>query len=286
MFHVVLHNIYYNICTMPMAMAEMGRPERSGNDRRPAPSPVETKTMTARTRPQVPGANGNRRHVADEPPQRSPTPPRQPKTKVFSPSPSPPPPATPLHRHGRNPPEISLRVLLPLLIVFERRSSADEVNAIVKAAAKAVGLPDGTVSYYALREGSVDDVWVSMRFLDALRDEGFKRLYGMEKPPPRGHPLWQMWREAGRVTIEKKVLGSIVYPILKYVRCDSYHSLFYSCSPHFSKLYIPFLLIHCLGHLEVQGWSTEICQLLSVKGEYFPNTLCTSYTQEFSSVSY
>jgi len=135
------------------------------------------------------------------------------------PSPTLPPsptPSTPLHRHSKNPPEISLRVLLPLLYLLEQKGhDADDINSIVKSAAYTVGMSNSNISYYSLRQASPDDVWVSIRFIDELRNLIFSKLYGMDELPPKDHPLWQMWREAGHVALRKEILGSVLFPVLR-----------------------------------------------------------------------
>jgi len=75
-------------------------------------------------------------------------------------------------------------------------------------------MSNSNVSYYSLRQASPDDVWVSIRFIDELRNLIFSKLYGMDELPPKDHPLWQMWREAGHVALRKEILGSVLFPVL------------------------------------------------------------------------
>ncbi len=109
--------------------------------------------------------------------------------------------------HPDNPPEISLRVLLPLLKLLEQRHGFEQVDRVVSAAGRAVGVTDGSISYASFLESSPDDVWNSLNFHNMLRDEIFSRLYGMDEPPERSHPLWQLWRQAGVYACSSEGLG-------------------------------------------------------------------------------
>ncbi|EJK67466.1 hypothetical protein THAOC_11494, partial [Thalassiosira oceanica] len=111
--------------------------------------------------------------------------------------------------HIDNSPEISLRVLLPLLLILERKFGSDQ------EAGRRVGIIDDSLSYYALRQRSVDDLWVSVKYVLELDRLVFLNLYGLKEPPPRDDSRWQLWRDAGALAVEREGLGSVVYPILK-----------------------------------------------------------------------
>ena len=72
-----------------------------------------------------------------------------------------------------------------------------------------------TLSYHALRQSLPDDIWVSIRFINEVRDLIFSELYGFAEPPEKTHPLWQLWREAGIVAFQKEELGSVAFAVLK-----------------------------------------------------------------------
>lgn len=89
------------------------------------------------------------------------------------------------------------------------------MNFIVKEAGRRVGIIDDSLSYYALRQRSVDDLWVSVKYVLELDRLVFLNLYGLKEPPPRDDYRWQLWRDAGALAVEREGLGSVVYPILK-----------------------------------------------------------------------
>uniref|UniRef100_A0A7S4R8L9 Guanylate cyclase domain-containing protein n=1 Tax=Ditylum brightwellii TaxID=49249 RepID=A0A7S4R8L9_9STRA len=99
-------------------------------------------------------------------------------------------------------PEISLRIILPLLYLLRQKHGDAKVDRLIKS----MGLDPA--------ELNDTEAWVSIKFVCLLRDEIFKQLYGLSEPPSREDPLWQLWRQSGIVGFERALLGDIL-PVLR-----------------------------------------------------------------------
>ncbi|EJK46246.1 hypothetical protein THAOC_35096, partial [Thalassiosira oceanica] len=127
-------------------------------------------------------------------------------------------PATPIHRS--RPSDGSSAISRPgmphgsVIFMLNPILRLNAMNFIVKEAGRRVGIIDDSLSYYALRQRSVDDLWVSVKYVLELDRLVFLNLYGLKEPPPRDDYRWQLWRDAGALAVEREGLGSVVYPIL------------------------------------------------------------------------
>lgn len=92
-------------------------------------------------------------------------------------------------------PDISVRVLAPLLAYLASQVDRETVDGAVRDA----GLEPSQV---------VDpDAWVSGAFAEAFIRAFVRRTHGLDTSPPRSHPVWQLWRMAGRQTVERRAMG-------------------------------------------------------------------------------
>ena len=99
-------------------------------------------------------------------------------------------------------PEVSARVVLPLIHLLRDKHGDGPVDDVILAA----GLDP-----IVLKD---TEAWVSMVFITRLRDEIFQQLYNLHETPPRDHLVWQLYREAGIVGFDRKLLGGI-WPVLR-----------------------------------------------------------------------
>lgn len=96
---------------------------------------------------------------------------------------------------GSKAPDISVRVMEPLLGYLAEELGRDTVDASVCASGL---LPADVVNH---------DAWVSAGFAERLVRELLRRSHGLDDLPPRDHPVWKLWRMAGRRTMERRAMG-------------------------------------------------------------------------------
>lgn len=99
-------------------------------------------------------------------------------------------------------PEVSARVVLPLIHLLREKHGEERVDDVILAAGLDPVVMKDT------------EAWVSMVFLARLRDAILSQLYDLDTPPPRDHAVWQLYREAGIVGFDRKLLGGI-WPVLR-----------------------------------------------------------------------
>ena len=99
-------------------------------------------------------------------------------------------------------PEVSVRVVLPLVHLLRDKHGAERVDDVILSA----GLDPSVMED--------PEAWVSMVFLARLRTEIFDQLYDIHDVPEREHPVWQVYREAGVLGFTRQLLGSI-WPVLR-----------------------------------------------------------------------
>jgi hypothetical protein len=99
-------------------------------------------------------------------------------------------------------PEVSVRVVLPLIHLLRDKHGAERVDDVILAAGLDPVVMEDT------------EAWVSMVFLARLRAEIFSQLYELHEMPPRDHAVWQLYREAGILGFDRKLVGSI-WPVLR-----------------------------------------------------------------------
>lgn len=100
-------------------------------------------------------------------------------------------------------PHLATRAVYPLWLLLEDRYGSDTTEEIFSTA----GVPRS----YLQRS----DQWVSRTFIRRLTLAVGKRLFGLEALPGRDHPMWQLWRDAGRRGLSPEGLGAGAWYFLR-----------------------------------------------------------------------
>jgi class 3 adenylate cyclase len=94
-------------------------------------------------------------------------------------------------------PHLSNRIVWPFIEILVERFGREATERMVAEA----GLP---LSYLEDRES-----WQSIEFLLKLQSAVAREAFGLEALPGAGHPMYQLWREAGHRSFERRHMGPV-----------------------------------------------------------------------------
>ncbi|MFH1463858.1 MAG: adenylate/guanylate cyclase domain-containing protein [Pseudomonadota bacterium] len=98
-------------------------------------------------------------------------------------------------------PHLSNRFLAPFFDLLEERHGADFARQVSEDA----GLP--------LEHLRDPGRWVSLTFMERLTALLVERITGRAEAPGLDDPLWQLWRDAGQRSMDRRYLGPLYYAI-------------------------------------------------------------------------
>jgi len=99
-------------------------------------------------------------------------------------------------------PDVSTRVMAPLWDYLAESWGDQIADSVFERA----GLPPAYV-----RDPSG---WVSWEYALHLVDELNRQLFGLEELPDPGHPLWEIYRQAGRRSLTREAMGAL-WPVVR-----------------------------------------------------------------------